>query len=78
MLVLTRKPQQSIRIGDEIEVVVLEIQQNRVRLGFRCPKSCQIVRSELLHMDDLNDSTLRSDRSEIDQSCYQPSTTIVS
>ncbi len=78
MLVLTRKPQQTIRIGDEVEIVVLEIQQNRVRLGFRCPKSFQIVRSELIHVDDLSDSNLRSDRSDIEPNCHQPSPTIVS
>jgi carbon storage regulator len=48
MLVLSRKKQESIRIGDDIEVVVLEVARNRVRLGFRCPPHVSITRSELL------------------------------
>jgi carbon storage regulator len=48
MLVLSRKKQESIRIGDDIEVVVLEVARNRVRLGFRCPPNVSITRNELL------------------------------
>jgi len=47
MLVLTRKKQESIRIGDDIEVVVLDVGRNRVRLGIRCPSHISIRRQEL-------------------------------
>jgi len=47
MLVLSRKKQESIRIGDNIEVIVLEVTKNRVRLGFRCPDHVSITRSEI-------------------------------
>lgn len=47
MLVLSRKKQETIHIGDDIEVVVLEVGRNRVRLGFRCPPHISITRSEL-------------------------------
>jgi len=47
MLVLTRKVHQSIVIGDEIEVVVLEVRGEQVRLGIRAPKNVSVHRKEI-------------------------------
>lgn len=47
MLVLTRKVHQSIMIGDEIEVVVLEVRGEQVRLGIRAPKTVPVHRKEI-------------------------------
>jgi carbon storage regulator len=47
MLVLTRKIGQSIVIGDEIEVVVLEVRGEQVRVGIRAPKSVSVHRKEI-------------------------------
>jgi len=47
MLVLTRKKSESIRIADEIEVVVLAVQGRRVRLGISCPREIPVHRHEL-------------------------------
>lgn len=47
MLVLTRKVQQSIVIGDDIEVVVLEVRGEQVRLGIRAPKDVTVHRKEI-------------------------------
>ena len=47
MLVLTRKVHQSIIIGDEIEVVVLEVRGEQVRLGIRAPKNVTVHRKEI-------------------------------
>jgi carbon storage regulator len=47
MLVLTRKVGQSIVIGDEIEVVVLEVRGEQVRVGIRAPKSVSVHRKEV-------------------------------
>lgn len=44
MLVLSRKTSESIRIADNIEVVVLEVKHGKVRLGFRCPNDVSILR----------------------------------
>lgn len=55
MLVLTRKVHQSIMIGDEIEIVVLEVRGEQVRLGIRAPKSVSVHRQEVytqIHADD--------------------------
>jgi carbon storage regulator len=47
MLVLTRKVGQSIVIGDEIEVVVLEVRGEQVRVGIRAPKTVSVHRKEV-------------------------------
>jgi carbon storage regulator len=47
MLTLTRKPGESIHIGDDIEVVVKEIRGGAVRLGIQAPADIFIYRGEL-------------------------------
>jgi len=47
LLVLTRKVGQSIVIGDEIEVVVLEVRGEQVRVGIRAPKTVSVHRKEV-------------------------------
>lgn len=48
MLVLSRKKEEEIRIGDEITIKVISIKGGGVRLGIDAPKDISIVRSELL------------------------------
>ncbi len=47
MLVLTRKVHQSIVIGDDVEVVVLEVRGEQVRLGIRAPRNVTVHRKEI-------------------------------
>ena len=47
MLVLTRKVNQSIVIGDEIEVVVLEVRGEQIRIGIRAPRDVVVHRKEI-------------------------------
>ena len=47
MLVLTRKPNQSIMIGDEIEISVLAIMGEKVRIGIDAPRSIPVFRKEV-------------------------------
>jgi carbon storage regulator len=47
MLVLTRKPSQSIMIGDEIEVSVLAIVGEKVRIGIQAPRDVPVFRKEV-------------------------------
>ncbi|MFN7017044.1 MAG: carbon storage regulator CsrA [Fimbriimonadales bacterium] len=47
MLVLTRKVNQSIMIGDDIEVIVLEVRGEQVRLGIKAPRSVAVHRREI-------------------------------
>ena len=48
MLVLSRKKHESIRIGEDIEIKVLDVRGGRVRLGIVAPVEVSVVRHELL------------------------------
>jgi carbon storage regulator len=48
MLVLTRRKNQSIVIGDQIIVTVLEVKGDQIRLGITAPRDVQVFREELL------------------------------
>ena len=50
MLVLTRKRNQSVRIGDTIEVRVLELRKDKVTLGFKGPPEVPIHREEVFEL----------------------------
>ena len=52
MLVLTRYPRQSILIGEDIEVTVLAIANNIVRLRISCPRLDPPIREEALRLED--------------------------
>jgi len=47
MLVLTRKKGQSIMIGDDVEISVVEVNGDAVRIGIRAPKDVSIYRREI-------------------------------
>jgi carbon storage regulator len=47
MLVLTRKPGQSIMIGDSVEIQVLSVAGEKVRLGVTAPREVGIFRNEV-------------------------------
>lgn len=47
MLVLTRKPNQSIRIGDNIEIKILSIEGEQIKIGIEAPKNIEIHRKEI-------------------------------
>lgn len=51
MLVLTRKAEQKIRIGNDVVITVLKVQGDQVSIGIEAPKELAIVREELLHQD---------------------------
>ncbi|GKV64864.1 MULTISPECIES: carbon storage regulator CsrA [unclassified Sporosarcina] len=48
MLVLSRKPNDTIQIADNIEIRILEIKGDTVRIGIEAPKSVDILRGELV------------------------------
>lgn len=48
MLTLTRKPGESILIGDDIEVIVKDIRRNQVRIGIVAPRDVPIFREEVV------------------------------
>lgn len=48
MLVLSRKPNETIKIGDNIELRIIEVKGDTVRIGIEAPKSVEILRGELV------------------------------
>lgn len=53
MLVLTRKLQEQIHIGDSITITVVRIQGNTVRVGIEAPKEVRVIRGEVAVKDAL-------------------------
>ncbi len=47
VLVLTRKPNQSIMIGDDVEVTVLSVVGEKVRIGIQAPSDVPVYRNEI-------------------------------
>lgn len=52
MLVLSRKQNQEIKIGDEVTVTVLKVKGNTVRLGIQAPRNVRVVRGELPKLEE--------------------------
>ena len=47
MLALSRKENESVMIGNDIEVTILEIKSDQVKLGIKAPRSVSIYREEI-------------------------------
>lgn len=47
-LIVTRKPEQSLLIGDDIRVTVVSVIGDKVRLSIKAPKDVAVVRDELI------------------------------
>lgn len=61
MLVLTRKKNESIIIGDNIEIVVAGIEDGKVKLGIKAPKDIDIYRKEVYEtIEDENKTASKS------------------
>jgi carbon storage regulator len=66
MLVLTRKSNQSIMIGDEIEVSVLAIMGEKVRIGIQAPRSVPVFRKEVYLEIQQERAGSKEDRQAVD------------
>jgi carbon storage regulator len=65
MLVLTRKSNQSIMIGDDIEVSVLAIMGEKVRIGIQAPRDVPVFRKEV-YLEIQEESAGEGAREEVD------------
>ncbi|UYG93877.1 carbon storage regulator CsrA [Cytobacillus firmus] len=67
MLVLTRRLKESIMIGDDIEISILSIEGDQVKLGISAPKNVDIHRKEIyLSIQQENSSATQTDSSSIE------------
>lgn len=69
MLILARKEDESIVIGDNITIKIVSIEKGVVKLGIEAPSDISILRSELIRaVEDANkDAALAVDSSLLDQ-----------
>jgi carbon storage regulator CsrA len=74
MLVLARKIDESIQLGDDIVLKVISIDKGVVKLGIEAPKEVNIIRSELL--ENVKDSNVASSK-EIDDSLLSQLSSII-
>lgn len=54
MLVVTRKTDESLIIADNIEITVLEVFKDKVKIGVSAPKDVKIIRNELIDTQNVN------------------------
>lgn len=47
MLILSRKTNQKIRVGDSIEITVIEVRGDQVKIGVEAPRSVKVFRKEI-------------------------------
>jgi carbon storage regulator len=47
MLILTRKKDEAIRLGEDIRIVVVQVKGGQVRIGIECPPTLRVLREEL-------------------------------
>lgn len=59
MLILTRRVGETVMIGDDIQVVILGVKGNQVRVGIEAPTAINIVREELLTPDLVKEGQIR-------------------
>lgn len=66
MLVLARKKDEGIVIGDDIVIRVVEIQGNQIRIGIDAPKHVRIVREEIIkQVGEENIQSLAAEKPDI-------------
>jgi carbon storage regulator len=56
MLVLSRKPLQSIMIGPDIKITIVKVERNQVRIGIEAPRDVTILRDELIEASPTDSS----------------------
>lgn len=62
MLVLSRKPSESVLIGTDVKVTILKIERSHVRIGIEAPGHVTILRAELIEDGEGNLTTGRFER----------------
>ena len=72
MLVLTRKPNQSIMIGDDIEISVLSVMGEKVRIGIEARREIPVFRKEV-YLEIQREKAEQGSREQVDDALEQMS-----
>lgn len=73
MLVLTRKTNESIIIGNDVQITVLEVRGEQVRLGILAPRNVPVHRYEVyVRISEENQSAAETDPSDIPETPKSP------
>ncbi|NLM44706.1 MAG: carbon storage regulator CsrA [Clostridiales bacterium] len=64
MLVLARKKDEAILIGDDIEIIITDISEDKVKIGINAPKHMKVLRKELL--EEVKEENIQSAGSKVD------------
>lgn len=67
MLVITRKLDEGITVGDDVEITVLEISKDRVKIGINAPKEVKVFRTELKTLRQTNEQSANASDEAIRQ-----------
>lgn len=54
MLVISRKEGESLLVGEDIEIRVLDVQGDKVRIGISAPRQMPVMRKELMEIETAN------------------------
>jgi carbon storage regulator len=74
MLVLTRKSNQSIMIGDDVEVSILSVMGDKVRIGIQAPQEIPVFRTEIyleIHREDGEGAAQKDVRGGVDEALQE-------
>jgi carbon storage regulator len=64
MLILTRRPQETIRVGEDITITILGVEGNKVRVGIAAPRDVAVDREEVFERkqrEQAEESKVRDD-----------------
>ncbi|MEA5040813.1 MAG: carbon storage regulator CsrA [Clostridiaceae bacterium] len=60
MLVISRKAGEAVLIGDNLEISVLEVVGDKIKLGISAPRDVRVIRKELKETEQLNREAARA------------------
>jgi carbon storage regulator len=64
MLVISRKINEKIKIGENIEIVIVSIDKNQVKIGIEAPRNLTILRSELI--ENIKEENIKAAKTDVD------------
>jgi carbon storage regulator len=71
MLVLSRKKDESIMIGDEVEITIVDVRGDKVRLGITAPKSIPVHRREVYNAIQREKKAAKEPQNNAEQECKE-------